>query len=99
MIGKPYSGELNVRFDEGELEIVHQLLRQFPTLPNFKVKVLEDIVVSSIALLKVAEILVLIATSVALLDGLVEIMVGGVLSDNPPDFGVADTWVETSLSP
>jgi len=23
MIGKPYSGELNVRFDEGELEIGH----------------------------------------------------------------------------
>jgi len=23
MIGKPYSGKLNVRFDEGELEIAH----------------------------------------------------------------------------
>ncbi len=23
MIGKPYSGKLNVRFDEGELEIEH----------------------------------------------------------------------------
>ena len=23
MIGKPYSGKLNVRFDEGELEIGH----------------------------------------------------------------------------
>jgi hypothetical protein len=23
MIGRPYSGELNVRFDEGELEIGH----------------------------------------------------------------------------
>lgn len=33
MIGKPYSGKLNVRFDEGELEIGHQPLRQFPTLP------------------------------------------------------------------
>jgi len=33
MIGKPYSGKLNVRFDEGELEIGHLLLRQFSTLP------------------------------------------------------------------
>jgi hypothetical protein len=33
MIGKPYSGKLNVRFDEGELEIEHQLLRQLSTLP------------------------------------------------------------------
>ena len=33
MIGKPYSGKLNVRFDEGELEIEPRLLRQFPTLP------------------------------------------------------------------
>ena len=33
MIGKPYSGKLNVRFDEGELEIELRLLRQFPTLP------------------------------------------------------------------
>ena len=33
MIGKPYSGKLNVRFDEGELEIGHSSLRQFPTLP------------------------------------------------------------------
>ena len=35
MIGKPYSGKLNVRFDEGELEIEPRLLRQFPTLPSF----------------------------------------------------------------
>jgi hypothetical protein len=34
MIGKPYSGKLNVRFDEGELEIEPRLLRQFPTLPQ-----------------------------------------------------------------
>ena len=34
MIGKPYSGKLNVRFDEGELEIEHQLLRQLSTLPK-----------------------------------------------------------------
>jgi hypothetical protein len=34
MIGKPYSGKLNVRFDEGELEIGHQLLRQLSTLPG-----------------------------------------------------------------
>ena len=34
MIGKPYSGKLNVRFDEGELEIEHQLLRQLSTLPR-----------------------------------------------------------------
>jgi len=34
MIGKPYSGKLNVRFDEGELEIGHPSLRQFPTLPK-----------------------------------------------------------------
>jgi hypothetical protein len=33
MIGKPYSGKLNVRFDEGELEIEPRLLRQFPALP------------------------------------------------------------------
>ena len=33
MIGKPYSGKLNVRFDEGELEIEHMPLRQFSTLP------------------------------------------------------------------
>jgi len=33
MIGKPYSGKLNVRFDEGELEIERQLLRQLSTLP------------------------------------------------------------------
>ena len=33
MIGKPYSGKLNVRFDEGELEIEPPPLRQFPTLP------------------------------------------------------------------
>jgi hypothetical protein len=33
MIGKPDSGKLNVRFDEGELEIEPRLLRQFPTLP------------------------------------------------------------------
>ena len=32
MIEKPYSGKLNVRFDEGELEIEHPLLRQFSTL-------------------------------------------------------------------
>jgi hypothetical protein len=35
MIGKPYSGKLNVRFDEGELEIEPRLLRQFPTLPPY----------------------------------------------------------------
>ena len=28
MIGKPYSGKLNVRFDEGELEIEHGLARE-----------------------------------------------------------------------
>jgi len=33
MIGKPYSGKLNVRFDEGELEIGLLSLRQFSTLP------------------------------------------------------------------
>ena len=33
MIGKPDSGKLNVRFDEGELEIEPRLLRQLPTLP------------------------------------------------------------------
>ena len=33
MIGKPYSGKLNVRFDEGELEIEPSLLRQLSTLP------------------------------------------------------------------
>jgi len=33
MIGKPYSGKLNVRFDEGELEIGLLPLRQFSTLP------------------------------------------------------------------
>jgi hypothetical protein len=33
MIGKPYSGKLNVRFDEGELEIELSLLRQLSTLP------------------------------------------------------------------
>jgi len=43
MIGKPYSGakldqrgnKLNVRFDEGELEIECQPLRQLSTLPSF----------------------------------------------------------------
>jgi hypothetical protein len=34
MIGKPYSGKLNVRFDEGELEIEPPLLRQLSTLPE-----------------------------------------------------------------
>ncbi len=34
MIGKPYSGKPNVRFDEGELEIEPRLLRQIPTLPS-----------------------------------------------------------------
>jgi len=34
MIGKPDSGKLNVRFDEGELEIGHTLLRQLSTLPS-----------------------------------------------------------------
>ncbi len=36
MIGKPRLGgrKLNVRFDEGELEIEHQLLRQLSTLPK-----------------------------------------------------------------
>jgi len=33
MTGKPYSRKLNVRFDEGELEIGLLLLRQFSTLP------------------------------------------------------------------
>jgi len=33
MIGKPDSGKLNVRFDEGELEIEPQPLRQLSTLP------------------------------------------------------------------
>jgi CTP-dependent riboflavin kinase len=33
MTGKPYSGKLNVRFDEGELEIRLSPLRQFSTLP------------------------------------------------------------------
>ena len=33
MIGKPYSGKLNVRFDEGELEIEPLPLRQLSTLP------------------------------------------------------------------
>ena len=34
MIGKPYSGKLNVRFDEGELEIGQcSQLRQLSTLP------------------------------------------------------------------
>ncbi|MBU1207675.1 MAG: hypothetical protein KKH04_12205 [Proteobacteria bacterium] len=33
MIGKPDSGKLNVRFDEGELEIGHSPLRQLSTLP------------------------------------------------------------------
>jgi len=28
MIGKPYSGKLNVRFDEGELEIEHGEARE-----------------------------------------------------------------------
>ena len=35
MTGKPYSGKLNVRFDEGELEIGLLSLRQFSTLPSF----------------------------------------------------------------
>jgi len=35
MIGKPYSGKLNVRFDEGELEIEPQPLCQLSTLPKF----------------------------------------------------------------
>jgi len=34
MIGKPYSGKLNVRFDEGDLEIEPQPLRQLSTLPR-----------------------------------------------------------------
>jgi len=33
MIGKPYSGKPNVRFDEGELEIGQKPLRQLSTLP------------------------------------------------------------------
>jgi hypothetical protein len=33
MIGKPDSGKLNVRFDEGELEIGPLPLRQLSTLP------------------------------------------------------------------
>ena len=36
MTGKPYSGKLNVRFDERELEIGRLLLRQFSTLPKIK---------------------------------------------------------------
>jgi hypothetical protein len=36
MIGKPDSGKLNVRFDEGELEIGPQPLRQLPTLPGIR---------------------------------------------------------------
>jgi len=32
MIGKPYSGKLNIRFDEGELEIEPLPLRQLSTL-------------------------------------------------------------------
>jgi len=35
MIGKPYSGKLNVRFDEGELEIEPLPLRQLSTLPRY----------------------------------------------------------------
>jgi len=34
MIGKPYSGKPDVRFDEGELEIGHKPLRQLSTLPS-----------------------------------------------------------------
>jgi hypothetical protein len=34
MIGKPYSGELNVRFDEGELEIEPSATSQLPPLPG-----------------------------------------------------------------
>ena len=37
MIGKPYSGKLNVRFDEGELEIEPMLLRQLSTLPTIPI--------------------------------------------------------------
>ena len=48
MIGKPYSGELNVRFDEGELEIGHQLLRQFSTLPFNSKRYLSEPVISNI---------------------------------------------------
>jgi len=36
MIGKPYSGKLNVRFDEGELEIGHRNYASsllYPELP------------------------------------------------------------------
>jgi len=40
MTGKPYSGKLNVRFDEGELEIRLSPLRQFSTLPDFMVGLL-----------------------------------------------------------
>jgi hypothetical protein len=36
MIGKPYSGKLNVRFDEGELEIECEPLRQLSTLPSVR---------------------------------------------------------------
>ena len=43
MIGKPYSGKLNVRFDEGELEIEPMLLRQLSTLPkDFHPRILKD---------------------------------------------------------
>ena len=35
MIGKPDSGKLNVRFDEGELEIEPLPLRQLSTLPTY----------------------------------------------------------------
>ena len=49
MIGKPYSGKLNVRFDEGELEIGQSSLRQFPALPfptTLEVKSILRVVVS-----------------------------------------------------
>jgi hypothetical protein len=34
MIGKPYSGKLNVRFDEGELEIGHSYYASSLLYPN-----------------------------------------------------------------
>jgi len=45
MIGKPYSGKLNVRFDEGELEIGLLPLRQFSTLPQLPSPVVNRIMI------------------------------------------------------
>jgi hypothetical protein len=41
MIGKPYSGKLNVRFDEGELEIGHSYYASsllYLLLPSFPIQ-------------------------------------------------------------